>query len=193
LRRADEADRGVEEARKICSASDRIDQQHLDDTVEAIGVGAIVFGDLKNLRMSDYTFDWDQVVNFDGETGPYVQYNHARTCSILRKGGGAPEKANLALLTLEEERAILNALAAYPDVVQQATDSFEPSYVTRALLELAQLTAQYLTAGNREREKRILLEDNAELRAARLHLVDALRNTLHHGLSLLGVRAPEAM
>jgi arginyl-tRNA synthetase len=189
----DVLDRGVEEARKICEASDRIDHAHLDETVEAIGIGAIVFGDLKNLRGGDYTFSWEQIVSFDGETGPYVQYSHARACSIIKKGGGVPESVNLGLLTLDEERAVLNALAAYPDAVQRACDTFEPSAITRALLELAALTAQYFTAGNRDRDKRILHDENAALRGARLHLVDAIRNTLQHGLTLLGVKAPEAM
>lgn len=189
----DVLDRGVEEARKICETSDRIDKALLDETVEAIGVGSIVFSDLKNLRLTDYTFTWAKVVSFDGETGAYVQFSHARACSILKRAGGVPQTANLALLTLEEERAVLNTLAAFPDAVQQACDQFEPSLVTRALLELSALTAQYFTAGNREREKRILVEDNDALRDARLMLVDAVRNTLHRGLSLLGVRAPEAM
>lgn len=189
----DVLDRGVEEARKICETSDRIDKALLEDTVEAIGVGSIVFGDLKNLRLTDYDFKWEKVVSFDGETGAYVQFSHARACSILKRAGGVPKSANLALLTLEEERAVLNTLAAFPDAVQLACDQFEPSLVTRALLELSALTAQYFTAGNREREKRILVEDHDALRDARLMLVDAVRNTLHHGLSLLGVRAPESM
>lgn len=189
----DVLDDAVQKAREICEKSDRIDRERLDDTVEAIGVGALVFGDLKNLRLSDYTFDHESALSFEGHTAPYVQFSHARTCSILKKAGGVPKDSNLSLLVLEEERAVLNALAAYPDVVEKACDDFEPSLVTRALLDLAQLTASYLTAGNRDRLKRILVEEDNALRDARLQLVDAIRNTLRHGLSLLGVRAPESM
>jgi arginyl-tRNA synthetase len=189
----DVLDESVQKAREICEQSDRIDRDRLDETVEAIGVGGLVFGDLKNLRSSDYTFDRDTALSFEGHTAPYVQFSHARACSILKKGGGVPETADTSLLVLDEERAVLNALAAYPDVVEKACDDFEPSLVTRAILDLAQLTASYLTSGNRERQKRILVEDDPKLRDARLHLVDAVRNTLRHGLSLLGVRAPESM
>lgn len=186
-------DESVSKAREICLASDRIDRAHLEETVEAIGVGAVVFGDLKNLRASDYTFKWEEVLNFEGFTGPYVQFSHARACSILEKGGGVAESADLSLLGLPEERELILALAAFPGAVKDACESFEPSYVTRALLELAQKTASYFTAGNREREKRILVEGNDTLRAARLQLVDAVRATLAKGLGLLGVAAPRSM
>lgn len=186
-------DESVSKAREICLASDRIDRAHLEETVEAIGVGAVVFGDLKNLRASDYTFKWEEVLNFEGFTGPYVQFSHARACSILEKGGGAPATADLSRLTLAEERELVLALAAFPEAVKDACESFEPSYVTRALLELAQKTASYFTAGNRDREKRILVEADDALRAARLQLVDAVRATLAKGLGLLGVAAPRSM
>ncbi len=186
-------DESVAKAREICEASDRIDRAHLDETVEAIGIGAVVFGDLKNLRTSDYTFKWEEVLNFEGFTGPYVQFSHARACSILEKGGGAPGSADLSLLALPEERDLILALAAFPGAVKDACEAFEPSYVTRALLEVAQRTASYFTAGNREREKRILVDGNPALQAARLQLVDAVRCTLAKGLSLLGVAAPKAM
>jgi arginyl-tRNA synthetase len=183
----------TQKARAISEQSEKIAPEHLDEAVEAIGVGAVVFGDLKNLRQSDYTFSWEQVLDFNGHTAPYVQFSHARCSSILRRAGGVPASADLSRLTLDEERAVLLALGAFPDAVLEATEGFEPSLVTRALLDLAQVTAAYLTAGNRDRAMRVLVEDDAELRAARLWLVDAVRNTLRAGLALLGVRAPEAM
>jgi arginyl-tRNA synthetase len=186
-------DEAVAKAREKCEQSERIDRALLDQTVEAIGVGAVVFGDLKNLRTSDYTFKLDEVVNFDGLTGPYVQYTHARASSILRKGGGAPAEADLGLLSLEEERAVLRALARVPEAISEACDALEPSFLTRAILDLSQAISTYLTSGNKDREKRVLLEDNAELRASRLALMDAARNTLAIGLTTLGLRAPEAM
>lgn len=182
----------VAKAREKCEASEKIDKTHLDETAEAIGVGAVVFRDLKAQRMTDYNFDWEDVLNFSGESGPNVQFSHARACSIIRKAGGVPPEADLSLLTLEEEKRVLTALADYPEAVARACDKFEPSLVTQAILDLAKVTASYLTAGNREREKRVLVDDQA-LRAARLHLVDAVRNTLANGLGLLGVKAPEAM
>ena len=186
-------DEAVNKAREICEASDKIDRDKLEETIEAIGVGSIIFGDLKNLRISDYTFRWEDVVNFEGLTGPYVQYMHARTCSVIRKAGGLPEQADVSLLNLEEERNVMMALAHYPEAIRDACDNFEPSLLTRALLDLAQCTAQYLTAGNKDRSKRILVEGNDELKNARLYLVDALRQTIESGLAILGVKAPKAM
>ena len=186
-------DEAVTKAREICESSQKIPEDKLEETIEAIGVGSIIFGDLKNLRTSDYTFRWEDVVNFEGLTGPYVQYMHARTCSVLRKAGELPSDADVSLLTLNEERNVLMALAHFPQAVSDACNNFEPSLLTRNLLDLAQATAQYLTAGNKDRTKRILVEDQPEIRNARLHLVDALRQTLRSGLAILGVKAPEAM
>ena len=185
-------DEAVAKAREICAQSEALDKERLEETIEAIGVGAVVFGDLKNLRASDYTFKLEDVINFDGLTGPYVQYTHARLASIVRKAGGVPESADVTLLSLPEERAVMLALARFPDAVAEACDAFEPSLVTRCLLELAQATSHFLTAGNQDRGKRVLVDDLA-LRGARLFLVDAARSTLATGLRLLGVRAPDAM
>ncbi len=186
-------DEAVGMAREICESSDRIERATLDQTVEAVGVGAIVFGDLKNLRASDYTFKKEDVINFEGHTGPYVQYSHARVSSILRKAGGAPATAELSRLVLDEERAVLMALARMPEAIAEATDAYEPSLVTRALLDVAQAMSHYLTSGNKDRSKRVLVEDDAQLRDARLALVDAARNTFAVALGLLGLRAPESM
>ena len=206
-------DGSVAKAREICEASDKIDRASLDQTVEAVGVGAIVFGDLKNLRTSDYTFKLEDVVNFDGLTGPYAQYVHALASSILKKGGCVGGGADLSLLTLEEERAVLMALARVPEALAEACEAYEPSLLTRALLDLAQSVSSYFTAGNKERDKRILVEDGSgpviggvnppagaiaplyasAIRAARLELVDAVRNVMLRGLAILGVSAPEAM
>lgn len=183
----------VDKAREVCEQSEKLDREHFEETVEAIGTGVIMFGDLKNLRTSDYDFSWDDVLSFSGHTGPYVQFSHARACSILKKGGGVPAEANPALLVLPEEQALIVALAKYPAAVAAACDAYEPSYVTRAILEVAQKTASYLTAGNRDRSMRVLVEDDDAVKAARLWLVDGVRHVLSHGLGLIGVRAPEAM
>lgn len=185
----------VQKAEQVCEQSDKIAKEHLKDVVEAIGVGSIIFGDLKNLRTSDYTFSYEEVLDFRGHTAPYVQFSHARACSILRKAGGVPSDIQPECLVTPEERAVLKTLAAYPDAVTLACDNFEPSIVTRALIDLAQVTASWLSAGNKDRTKRVLLDEPElqHLRTARLALVDAIRETLAHGLYLIGVQAPTAM
>jgi len=159
---------------------------------EQIGLGAVVFGDLKNRRVTDYTFDWDEVLSFDGHTGPYMQYAHARACNVLRKGGGAPAAHDAALLTLPEEQALLRVIARFPVAVQEAAEQYDPSLVARHLLDLAAAFSRFYTLGNQDRSKRIVVEDEG-LRAARLALTDATRATLAAGLTLLGIATPENM
>jgi arginyl-tRNA synthetase len=161
---------------------------------EQVGVGGIVFGDLKNLRTSDYTFDWEEILNTKGFTGICVQYAHARCCSILRKGGGAPEpgKVDWSLLAAAEEVALVKELARIPAAVVAAAEEAEPSRLARAAYEAARAWNRYQQAGNTDRELRVLCEDPAT-RTARLALVDAVRIGLARGLDLLGVPAPDAM
>lgn len=171
----------------------RIHTDNPDALSEQIGLGAIAFGDLKHKRASDYTFDWNEVVSFEGHTGPYLQYNHARTVSAIRKGGGAPASYDAALLTLPEEQALVREIMRLPEVVRDAAEQYEPSLVARLLLDVASAFSRYYTLGNQEREKRIIVEGNDALRSARLALTDATRVTLAAGLTLLGIPTPDNM
>jgi arginyl-tRNA synthetase len=161
---------------------------------EQVGVGGVVFGDLKNLRTSDYTFDWEDILNPKGFTGVCVQYAHARCCSILRKGGGAPDQGGVdpSALAAPEEAALVKEIARIPAAVAEAADALEPSRLARAAYEAARAWNRYQQAGNADRGLRILVDDE-RLRLARLALVDATRVALKKGLDLLGVPAPEAM
>jgi arginyl-tRNA synthetase len=164
-----------------------------DPLAEQIGVGAIVFGDLKNRRLTDYTFDWEDALNFDGHTGPYLQYAHARTCNVLLKGGGSPAAYDASQLRLPEEQALIRAVAQYPLAIEEALQHNEPSSIARYLLELAACYSRWYTLGNQDRSKRILVEDNSAVRNARLALNEAVEITLRAGLSLLGIPTPERM
>ena len=166
----------------------------IETVAEQVGVGGIVFGDLKNLRTSDYIFDWAEILNAKGFTGICVQYAHARCCSILRKGGGAPDPADVdwSLLAVEEEAALVKELARIPGAVIAAADELEPSRLARATYEAARAWNRYQQAGNANRRLRVLCEDE-RVRLARLALVDAVRIGLARGLDLLGVPAPEAI
>lgn len=160
---------------------------------EQIGVGAIVFGDLKNNRVNDYVFDWDEVMDFEGHTAPYLQYAHARTQSILERAESVGAAWDASKLVLPEERAVLLAVSRFPAVIARACDEFEPSFVARHLLDLAALFSKYYSLGNQDRTKRVLVEDDDAMRAARLALVRAVKATLASGLRLLGVALPEQM
>jgi arginyl-tRNA synthetase len=171
----------------------RIQTDDAEKLADQIGLGAVVFGDLKNRRTSDYEFDWEAVLSFEGHTGAYLQYTHARTCNILRKGGGAPKAYDATLLALPEEQAVLREIARLPSAVRDAVAENEPSNVARVLLDVGAAFSRYYTAGNQDRTKRVVLEDNNPLRDARLALTDAVRLTLASGMALLGVPAPENM
>jgi arginyl-tRNA synthetase len=168
---------------------------HTDDPeglAEQVGIGAIVFGDLKNRRATDYSFDWEEILSFEGHTGPYLQYAHARACSILRKADSVPKTADASRLTLAEEQSLIRALARFPSAVEDAVEANEPSTVARHLLEVGAEFSKWYTLGNQERDKRVLVDESA-IRDARLALTDAVRSTLFAGLSLLGIPAPEHM
>src|SRR5919197_3270066 len=171
----------------------RIHTEDPDALAEQVGLGAIVFGDLKNRRATDYQFDWEEVLSFEGHSGPYLQYAHARACNILKKAGGRVRAYDAGLLTLLEEQALVRQVARLPAVVSEAVEQDEPSHVSRYLLDVAAAFSRWYTLGNQERDKRVLVEGNDALRAARVALTDAVRLTLASGLSLLGIPTPENM
>jgi arginyl-tRNA synthetase len=162
----------------------------LDDkeaVAEQVGVSAIIFNDLKNSRIKDVKFDWDAMLNFEGETGPYVQYACARLSSILRKVDApvpAPEQVDFALLA-DAERVLLTMME-FGSAVQRAAEQCEPSIVTSHSIALAGEIHSYL------RDHYVLGAEPA-VRDARLLLVDSARRLLTTGLSLLGIPAPERM
>jgi arginyl-tRNA synthetase len=166
----------------------------LETVSEQVGIGGIVFGDLKNLRTSDYEFNWEEILNPKGFTGICVQYAHARCCSVIRKGGGAPDptQVDLSLLEAPEETTLVKELSRLPQLVRQTADALEPSRLARGVYEVAKAWNRYQQAGNNDPALRILAEDGA-IKSARLALVDAVRIGLKKGLALLGIGAPRAM
>ncbi|MBI4639928.1 MAG: arginine--tRNA ligase [Candidatus Tectomicrobia bacterium] len=152
-----------------------------------VGIGAVIFTDLSSKRVKDVTFDWDEVLNFDGETGPYLQYTHARISSVLRKYGRPVERdIDCSLLTTREELLLVKTLERFPQVVLRGTENYEPSMISNYLLELAGIFNKFYNG------YRILSEDEM-LTKARIFLSDSVRQTLYNGLTLLGIKAPEEM
>lgn len=184
--------RALEKVRENQKAG-RIETADVEGLAEQIGLGAVLFGDLKNRRTSDYTFDWDEVLSFEGFTGPYLQYAHARACKILAKAGVPVDACAAELLVLPEEQQVVRAISKLPDTVAFALEQNEPSLVARQLLDIAAAFSRWYTLGNRDRDQRVLVEGNAPLQQARLGLVDATRVALAAGMHLLGVPTPRAM
>ncbi|MBQ3662633.1 MAG: arginine--tRNA ligase [Clostridia bacterium] len=161
------------------------DLEDADGIAKEVGIGALVWSMLYNGRIKDVVFDWDTILNFDGETGPYVQYTHARACSVLRKAKpeGTPD---YSLLCDDESRALIAALGAFPEAVREAAEKYEPYLVSRAVMQICQTFNRFYY------EQRIMTED-AALRNARLTLTEAARDVIAIGLNLIGLSAPERM
>ncbi len=176
-------------------ATSNADLPHAEEVARQVGVGAVVFNDLKNRRTRDVKFDLEAILNPHGETGPYMQYTHARCVSVLAAAPLAPggEDIDYTLLSEPEERALVRKLAAYPETVAEAAREWEPSLVAQHLLSIAADFNSYWTRGNKDRTVRILQPEAKALTAARVTLTAAVRHVLHHGLQLLGVPTPDAM
>lgn len=179
---------------KIEENTDRFERgADLQELARQIGIGAVVFRELSTRRTRDVVFDWDAMLDFEGDTGPYVQYAHARLCSILRKADQeVTGDVEVSRLDLPEEWTLVRHLAAFPEAVQRAAAEYEPSVIATYLLELCADFSSYYSAGMRDADRRVLCPDD-QIRAARLLLVDATRHVIRNGLELLGLEAPERM
>ena len=160
--------------------------ENKEEVARQVGVGAVVYATLQNNRIKDIDFWWDRALNFDGETGPYVQYTFARCCSVLRKAPEIAAAPDYAALTDDEAQALLRLLSRFPETVAEACLRNEPSIVTRATTEIAKAYNKYYY------EHRIL-DDDAGATAARLELTKATRQVIKTGLYLIGLNAPERM
>ena len=164
------------------------DLENKEAAARAVGVGAIIWGVLYNNRIKDTSFSWGKVLNFDGETGPYAQYTHARCCSVLRKAGyTAPaETIDASVLTDSAATALLKVIAAFPETIVAAAEKNEPYLIARNVIEVAGCFNKFYY------ENRIM-DDDMTVRNARLALTDAARCTIKNGLRLLSLDAPERM
>lgn len=161
--------------------------ENKDETAKMVGVGAIIFHDLYNQRIKDVSFKWDKVLNFDGETGPYVQYTYCRCASILRSVS-YDENAAIDYNQLLDEEAItlLKEINRFPQVVLDAAEKYEPSVVARFAMDVAQAFSRFYNAC------RVNVEDE-NIRNARVKLVSLTKTTLRDALDLLGISCPEQM
>ncbi len=160
--------------------------ENKEDVARQVGVGAVVYSDLQNSRIKDIDFWWDRALNFDGDTGPYVQYTYARCCSVMRKAGDAAAAPDYGALQDDEAQQTLHLLARFPEDVRMAMRANEPFMVTRAVTELAK-------AYNKFYYEHRILDGEPGACAARVMLTDAVRSVIKTGLFLIGMEAPERM
>ena len=159
-----------------------------DEIARKVGVGAIIFNDLSNSRIKDEIFDWDMILNFQGETGPYIQYIYVRTNSLLNKAGYIPNIENIDFTKLSEKEAIdtVKLIYQFNDVIQNAADKNEPSILARYLIDLSQSFSTFYN------EHKIITDDK-NVQDARLFLSLAVGNVLKTGVELLGMEMPDKM
>lgn len=188
----DVLNKAVEKTREVVVQKGVV-SENIDRVAEEVGIGAVVFNELAHNRIKDYTFDWDKVLNFEGETGPYVQYTHARSCSLLRKAGKdmVSKAKNLdnidyEKLTSDTMYELAKLIHNMSEVIKEAADRYEPSVVTRHVVKIAQGFNRFY---NEER----ILQGDATGTVSRLTLVIATKNAIKNGLALLGIKAPERM
>ncbi|MDD3225412.1 MAG: arginine--tRNA ligase [Clostridium sp.] len=158
-----------------------------EEVAKTVGVGAIVFTYLKNSREKDIVFNWEEMLSFEGETGPYVQYTYARAKSILRKLGCAGDKVDYSKLNTQEEFELVKYMEGFKNAIFNATEKLEPSILTRHIIDIAKAFNKFYNLN-----KISNLED-IELKNARLKLVESAAQVIKNGLSLLGINVVEKM
>lgn len=174
-------------AETVREKNPHLEESELNEIAEAVGMGAVIFSDMKAARRKDVNFDLDKILSFDGETGPYLQYTHVRFASILRKAqdqGMTPGDGSG--LIEDEEIALLKRILRYPETIDKAARSAEPSQLSQYMLDLASEFNSYYA-------RHRVISDDASLSSHRLALIEALKRTLGSGLSRLCIRPLERM
>ena len=162
--------------------------ENKDEVAKKVGVGAVIFNDLSNSRIKDEVFDWNQILNFQGETGPYVQYTYVRTKSVLEKAGYMPKIEDIQFEKLLDEASknIIKLLYNFENILEQVTEKEEPSILARYLIELAKGFSNFYN------DNKILVEDK-DIQNARIYLTYAVGKVLKTGSQLLGIEMPNKM
>jgi arginyl-tRNA synthetase len=161
--------------------------ENKEDVAKKVGIGAVVFTYLKNSRERDIVFDWKEMLSFEGETGPYVQYTYARGKSILRKAENVSEAINYSKLNSKEEFELIKLLESFQKSILQSIERLEPSVITRHIIEVAKAFNKFYNSHS------ILSSEDGELKASRLNMVEATCQVIKNGLSLLGIDVVEKM
>lgn len=157
-----------------------------DLVAKQIGIGAIIFTFLKNSREKDVVFSWEETLSFEGESGPYVQYSYVRGNSILKKAGIIDQKADLSVLTTEDEFNLVKLLGSFSDALKEAAERYEPFVITRYVSDLAK-------AYNKFYNSHPMLNAEENIKNARLVLTKAVCTVLKISLGILGIETPENM
>ena len=162
--------------------------ENKDEIAKKVGIGAVVFNDLYNSRIKDEIFDWDTMLNFNGETGPYLQYTYVRTNSILEKVGTIPKFSEIDISILQNNASVnlIKAIYSFGDIVKQAADKNEPYIIARYLIDIAHLFSTFYN-------ENIIINEDENIQKARVYLTNCVNIVLKTGAGLLGIQMPEKM
>ena len=184
----------IERAQKVIEEKNP-DLENKEDIAKKVGIGAVIFNDLSNNRIKDEVFDWDTILNFQGETGPYIQYTFVRTKSIIEKAGFTIEEiqnnnalGNICLENLQDadSQNILKLIYNFEDILKQVTDKNEPSILSRYLIDVAKAYSSFYNSNK-------VIVDDEKVKNARVFLTYATGKILETGAHLLGIEMPEKM
>ena len=164
------------------------DLENKEEVAKKVGIGAVIFNDMSASRIKDEVFDWNTILNFQGETGPYIQYTYVRTKSVLEKAGYSPKIGDIKIDNLSDDYSmtILKLIYNFEDILIQVTDKNEPSILARYLIDLAKAYSSFYN------ENKIIVDDK-EVQDARVYLTYAVSQVLKQGANLLGIEMPEKM
>ena len=182
--------------KKIAEANSSLPPDVVAKVAREVGIGAVIFAKLAPQREKNIDFELEKAVSLDGDSGPYLQYSHARCASIMRKGGvqiTSTDGIDFDKLTHDAEWAVARKLLDFPEIVVRSTEASEPHVICHYLLELAAEFSRWYTLGNGDPALKVLVDNDDVTRRARLALVAAVQATLREGLSLLGIAAPDQM
>lgn len=177
----------IEKAKEIITAKNP-DLENKDEVAEKVGIAAIIFNTLSTTNTKDQIFDWNTALNFQGETGPYIQYTYVRTKSVLEKVGKVPEfsEVDFSKLTDESSIKVLKSLYAFQETLEVTADKNEPAILARYLIEVSQNYSNFYN------DNKVLVEDE-KIKNARTYLTYAVGVVLKTGASLLGIKMPDKM
>ncbi len=177
----------IQRAEKIIEEKNP-DLENKKEVAKKVGIGAVIFNDLANSRIKDEIFDWNQILNFQGETGPYIQYTYVRTKSVLEKAGDLPDIQQIKEEKLLDEHSqnIIKLIYSFEEVLTQVTIKDEPSILARYLIDVAKAFSSFYN------ENKIITEDK-EVQNARVYLTYSVGKILKTGAGLLGIEMPNKM
>ena len=162
--------------------------ENKDEIAKKVGIGAVIFNDMSASRIKDEVFDWNTILNFQGETGPYVQYTYVRTKSVIEKSGDVPQIKDVKVENLQDEYslAIIKLIYNFEDILIQVTEKNEPSILAKYLIDLSKSYSSFYNENK-------IIGENKEIQDARVYLTYATSEVLKTGANLLGIEMPEKM